>query len=274
MISLALAVVMLVACGSTPSPSPPRTFGGDRPVDLQVPAVLQSGRRFPLIIVLHAYGSTGVDQTSYFGLMDEAVDDNAFVLAPDGMTDSTGNQFWNADATCCDVDHTNPDDVGYLAKLIQQVTAVWPIDRGAVAVIGHANGGTMAYRLACERADLVSNLIVFAAPTPSTACAPTQPVNVLHIFGTSDPSVPYSMAGTSMQQWAVNDHCGATRRPGPTQDVDSTLPGNETLTESMAGCPAGTEVDLWTIEGGGHMPTLATTFGPAMRNWVITHRRS
>jgi polyhydroxybutyrate depolymerase len=271
--SRALAVVVLVACGSTPPPSPPRTFGGDRPVELEVPVVLQSHRKFPLIIVLHAYGSTGADQTTYFGMTSEGADDHAFLLAPDGMTDSTGKQFWNADPACCDIDHTNPDDVGYLAQLIQQVSAVWPIDPGAIAVIGHANGGTMAYRLACERADVVSNVIALAAKAPSIPCAPTRPVNVLHIHGTSDTSVPYSLAGQTIQQWAVNDHCGSTRTLGPPVDLDSTLAGNETLTESTTGCPPGIEVDLWTIEGGSHAPTLVSTFDPTMRNWVVGHRR-
>jgi polyhydroxybutyrate depolymerase len=274
MIFRALAVAVLVACGASTPQSPPRTFGGDRPVELQVPDVLQSRRKFPLIVVLHDYGSTGADQNAYFGITTDGGSEVVFVLAPDGTTDKAGKQFWNADPTCCDIDHTNPDDVGYLAKLIEQVGAAWPIDPSAVAVVGYANGGTMAYRLACERADVVSNIVVLASQPTSTACAPTRGVNVLEIHGTADDVVPYSVAGPSVQQWAVNDHCGTIGPPGTSLDLDSVLAGNETLTQSVTGCPPGITVDLWTIEGGGHHPTPVTTFGPTVRQWVISHPRS
>jgi polyhydroxybutyrate depolymerase len=190
------------------------------------------------------------------------------------MTDSVAKQFWNADATCCDFDHKNPDDVGYLGTLIEQVRTVWPIDPNQVAVIGYAGGGTMAYRLACERADLVSNVVVLAGPVASTPCAPARSVNVLHVHGTADATVPYSVAGPSVQQWAVNDHCGSSRVLGASVDIDGSLAGNETVTESVVGCPAGVRVDLWTIEGGSHTPSVVPTFDPIARQWIIEHPRS
>lgn len=273
MLRRAFAVVMLVACGSNAAPSPPRTFGGDRPVELEVPGILQAHRKFPLLLVLHDYGSTGAADETYLGMTGEAPNNFAFVLAPEGTTDSMGKQFWNADPTCCDFDHKNPDDVAYLGKLIEQVSTVWPIDPAAVAVIGYANGGTMADRLACERADVVSNVVVLASQKPSTPCAPTRSVNVLHIHGTSDAIVPYSVAAPSVQQWAVADHCGTTRTLGSPIDLDSTLVGAETLTESTAGCPDGVTVDLWTIEGGTHVPALQDTFDSEVRQWVMSNPR-
>ena len=273
MVFRALAVVVLVACGGSTPASPPRTFGGDRPVDLQVPPVLQARRKFPLLVILHDYGSTAMDAQAFFGMTMEASNDTAFVLAPDGTTDSMGKQFWNADSTCCDFDHKNPDDVGYVAKLIEQVKAVWPIDPNRIAVVGYANGGTMAYRLACDRADVVSNIVAVAAPSAATPCAPTRTVQVLDVHGTADDVVPYEVAGPNVQQWAVNDHCGTSRALGASVDIDSSLSGDETVTESMTGCPAGVEVDLWTIEGGSHAPALVPTFDPVARQWVIDHPR-
>jgi len=273
MTSRALAIVVLAACGTNTPPVKQHIFGGDRPVELAVPPVLQAHRKFPLIIVLHAYGSTGADEATYLGMAGEAADDNAFLLAPDGITDSTTKQFWNADATCCDTEHKNPDDVAYLATLIEQISLVWPIDLNAVAVVGHGNGGNMAYRLACERADLVSNVVVLGGQAAASPCAPSEPVNVLHIHGTSDAQVSYSAATSSVQQWAVYDHCGGTRTLGPSVDVDSTLAGNETVTAATVACPQDITVELWTIEGGGHDPTLARTFDPTIRSWVIVHRR-
>jgi polyhydroxybutyrate depolymerase len=270
----ALVVVVLVACGTDPSSPPPaRTFGGDRPVDLQVPVILQAPRRYPLVVVLHGYGGTGDTQEAYFGTANEAAGDAGFVLAPDGTTDSMGHQFWNADPTCCPFDDKHPDDVAYLGDLIDKVSAAWPIDPHAVVVLGQDNGATMAYRMACERPDVVSNVIAVAGRATSMPCMPARPVDVLDIHGTADAVVPYGDAVRSVQQWAVADHCATTRALGNPVDLDTNLAGAETLTESTNGCPDGVAVDLWTVEGGGHAPALQLVFDATVRQWFITHRR-
>ncbi|HEU4727490.1 MAG TPA: hypothetical protein VFT22_06370 [Kofleriaceae bacterium] len=266
-------MIGLAACGTSESQPPPRIFGGDRPAELEVPGVLQSSRRFPLVVVLHDYGTDGATQKDYFNLGNFAPSDAGFLIAPEGLTDTQGKQFWNADPSCCDHDHKNPDDVGYLGNLIDEIRVAWPIDPKAIMVIGYGNGGSMAYRLACERADVVSNVVVLAAPMITTPCTPADPVNVLHIHGTQDSVTPYSVAGQSIQQWAVFDHCGTARSTGSAMDIDDTIAGNETLTEDVSGCPTGVSVELWTIEGGTHMPGLAVQFGATMQAWLSSHHR-
>ena len=67
--SLALASLLaslahlhgLAACGGDPAERP-RTFGGDRPVELQIPAALDEGKAYPLVVVLHGYSITGFIQ--------------------------------------------------------------------------------------------------------------------------------------------------------------------------------------------------------------------
>src|SRR5690348_1716650 len=98
----------------------PLVFGGDRPVELQVPELLE-GETYPLVVILHGYGASGFLQQAYFEMSDLAEREGVFVLAPDGLTDSAGRQFWNADPTCCDFDGSNPDDVAYLGGLIDDV---------------------------------------------------------------------------------------------------------------------------------------------------------
>jgi polyhydroxybutyrate depolymerase len=276
MTSRAIVAVVLVACGSTSTPPgtpPPRTFGGDRPVTLQIPSTLEAGKLYPLVLILHGFGANGFVQEAYFGMSSLAADDTAFVLAPDGTTNSMGKQFWNADPNCCDLEHQGPDDVAYLGGLIDEVSAAWPIDPKAVTVIGHSNGGYMAYRLACDRADVIGDIIVLAGQAASTTCAPSQAVNVLHLHGTADDTVPFAVAAPSVQTWAAYDRCGTTRDPGPALDLDGTLAGSETHTEATAGCPAGVAVDFWTIDGGGHIPSITTAFEPAVWQWLTDHRR-
>jgi polyhydroxybutyrate depolymerase len=270
-----LALVALAACGT--SAPRPVTFGGDRPVDLQVPEPLHEGQKYPLVLVLHGYSASGFVQEAFFGLNALPKSGEAFVLAPDGNVDSMGHEFWNADPACCDFDHTMPDDSGYLAGLLHDVLKAWPpIDPQRVYVIGHSNGGYMAYRMACDHSDLVGTIVVLAGAAASdpSACTPALPVSVLHMHGTADDMVPYTPnAERSVTMWAGLDGCAQTRTAGTPLDIDITVPGAETQTATFDGCPAGISVELWTMQGVTHVPNLDTSFSSLIFQYLGDHRR-
>jgi len=252
------------------------TFGGARPVTLQVPPNFDASKSYPLTIILHGYGANGFVQESYFDAKQLVTANDTLMLAPDGTTDTTGAQFWNADPECCDFYHANPDDVGYIGGLIDEVRAAWPVDEKAISLIGHSNGGYMAYRMACERADVVRSIVVLAgnaATVPST-CTPSGAVDVLHLHGTADTEVPYAAtAMRSVQQWAGLDACGTTFSAGASYDIDVSIPGMETTSQIADGCPSGVDVELWSIAGAGHLPNLDATFAPQVWTWLSAHRR-
>jgi poly(3-hydroxybutyrate) depolymerase len=98
-------------------------------------------------------------------------------------------------------------------------------------------------------------------------CEPTGTVSVAEIHGDADMTIAYDggatmegtypAAPTTVSDWAMRNGCtGAVAASGQTYDIDSTLPGNETQVQAYGGCPAGIDVQLWTIHGGGHIPTL------------------
>lgn len=279
----AILIGLVAACGGTDAERP-RTFGGERPVTLQVPASAGDGRDRPLLVILHGYGLYGTAQQAYFGMAGFADSQDAFVLAPDGTIDSTKKQFWNADPACCDFENRNPDDVAYLGGMIEDVMDAWPIDPARVVLIGHSNGGFMSYRMACERADLVSAIAVLAgvsATMPAT-CTPARGVNVLHVHGTMDVVIPYDgdarLSGVgavaSVTQWAEHDGCATTRSPAGMLDLDTGLAGTETDVERADGCPPGAAVELWTIQDGTHVPNLGPSFAPAVWQWFSEHPRT
>lgn len=268
-------LVAIAACGSTDSTPPPTQFGtADRPVTLQVPAGYDSGKQYPLLMVLHGYSASGFVQEAYFGVKAEVTAGHAFVLAPDGLTDSQGHEYWNADPECCDFDHTNVDDSSYLAGILESVKAAYPIDH--VWLIGHSNGGYMSYRMACDHADLVENIVVLAgnaASDPAT-CNPTKPVEVLHLHGDQDDMVPYATSAMrSVDQWAMHDGCAGTFHAGPSYDLETALAGSETSSQIADGCPTGIDLELWTIAGAGHVPALTPSFEPTVYQWFLDHPR-
>jgi len=286
---LALALAsLLAACSGGGSghdtPADPLRYGGDRPVTLQVPA-LEPGKTYPLVLVLHGYGASGVLQELYFGLGTGSVP-GAFVLAPDGLVDGFDKRFWNASPICCAFTGPAADDVAYLGGLLDAVLADWPVDPARVVVLGHSNGAFMAYRLACDRADRVTAIAGLAGSTSSidgAGCDPARPVSVLHLHGTADETIlyaggwllggPYAGAEASTAQWATHDGCAATWTAGDALDLVPNLAGAETATSTADGCPAGIEVARWTIAGGGHVPALAPDFSGRVLDWLAAHPR-
>ncbi|MBL9016192.1 MAG: hypothetical protein JNL83_18535 [Myxococcales bacterium] len=278
-----ILVVALTACGDG-STERPVTFGGDRPVTIGAPATLTDGKQYPLVVVLHGYSANGFVQEAYFGMNALPDRDEALVLAPDGTVDSSGKQFWNADAECCDFDGKNPDDVGYIGGLIDDVLDTWPVDPKKVFVIGHSNGGFMSYRMACERADVIAAIAPLAglASSMPAGCNPSKPVNVLHMHGTVDQTVPYGPTAAvgqigavgSVSQWAQKNGCGTTRTAAGDLDLETSQAGAETHTFKTDGCPVGGSVDLWTMEGVGHIPSLNSSFNSTVMQWFTEHSRS
>lgn len=279
----------LAACGggsSSPPDALPTTLGGDRPVKLQVPPNVEPGKTYPLVLVLHGYGVDGYVQQRVLQLATLPADHGAFVLAPDGTIDSTDHRFWNADPVCCNMDGSTVDDVAYLGGLLDTVIAERPIDRSRVFVVGHSNGAFMAYRLACDRSDVVTAIAGLAGAASSTAsnCNPTHPVAILHMHGTLDDMIPYDgadlpgglhMPGAieSVTQWAGHDACTGARSNTGMIDVDQSISDAETTTSSFAGCPTGAAVELWTIAGAGHVPDLPPAFEGQVWGWLDAHAR-
>ncbi|HTJ47343.1 MAG TPA: PHB depolymerase family esterase [Kofleriaceae bacterium] len=282
----ALMLIVVAACGSSAALPDAAPLGGDRPVGLQAPPSIESGKTYPLILILHGYGANGFVQQRVFHMADEPKTRGAFVMAPDGLVDSTGHSYWNADAACCDLDHTGNDDVAYLGGLLDRVIAEHPIDRSRVFVIGHSNGAWMAYRLACDRADVVTDIVALAGAASSmpSSCNPVKPVSVLHMHGTADQEVPYAGADAgglhvpgaveSVAVWAAHDQCSGALTPGAKVDIESNLAGDETQENATAGCPPNLAADLWTIEGGVHLPNFGDAIEPDLWAWLDAHPRA
>ena len=264
-------------------------IGGDRPVDVTVPAGAKPGVTMPLVLLLHGYSVNGTVEELYMQLAPLADTKGFYYAHPSGTVDSTQNYFWNATDACCNFDGSKVDDSAYLESVIKEIEARYPIDPKRVYLVGHSNGAFMSYRMACDHADTIAAIVSLAGAMweDTSKCQPTAPVHVLEIHGTADTEVlytgspggpgmgngPYPGAETSVRDWATLDGCSLTPDDtAPPLDLDTQLSGAETTVERFAaGCKAGGSAELWTIQGGMHLPNIADTFREDVIDFLFAH---
>ncbi len=287
----AAAVLVPAGCGAADDPAPPTSalpsqgsgtveIGG-RKLTVHVPESYDPAKPAPLVLALHGYSSNAAEVETYFRLVPES-ERRGFVYAyPDGSTDDRGDQFWNATDACCAFG-PQPDDSRYLSELISTIQASYRIDPARVSLIGHSNGGFMAFRMACDHADQISAIVSLNGATwnDPARCKPSKPVSVLAVHSETDETIAlgggdidgdaYPSAAGTVSQWLRLNRCASTGRAAPNLDLDRNMPAAETSVRVYEqGCAGGSTVQAWTIKGGSHVPQLGPDFTPAVTGFLL-----
>src|SRR5205085_1985187 len=73
----------------------------------------------------------------------------------------------------------------------------YSVDPRRIFVVGHSNGGFMAYRMACDHSDTVAAIVSVAGAMYDDArkCRAAHPVSVLQVHGPPDNVIPYQGTG-------------------------------------------------------------------------------
>ncbi len=87
------------------------------------------------------------------------------------------------------------------------------------------------------------------------------------------PNVPqYPAATQTAATWAKKNKCtGALVEAKGRLDVNAAVSGEETRVARYDGCPAGGDVELWTIHGGAHVPKLERAWADAVWKFLAAH---
>jgi polyhydroxybutyrate depolymerase len=226
----------------------------------------------PLVIVLHGRGGNGesmirLTRNRFNTLADR---DGFIVVYPDGI-----ELNWNdgrMDEEANDKAHRdNIDDVGFISDLIDLFIRDQNADPERIYITGISNGAIMSYRLACELTGKITAIAPVDGNIPVRIfpdCSPSGPISVLAINNTNDPLVPYNggyifgsfhrinlgkvlSVDESIRFWVNNNRCSplpvVTREP----DLDKN-DGTIVTSSRYKNGINGTEVVLYSIEGGGH----------------------
>jgi polyhydroxybutyrate depolymerase len=255
--------------------------GGDRPATVFVPSGYDPATPAPLLVLLHGYSATGALQELYFNFKPLADERGFLFVHPDGLIDANDENFWNATDACCGFVGPEVDDSAYLIGLVDEISEKFNVDPKRVYFAGHSNGGFMSHRMACDHADRVAAIMSLAGATwaDSSQCQPSEPVSVVQVHGTADDVIlyeggdlfgsTYPSAGDSVAYWAGVAGCDPTAPAATPLDI-AIQPSELT---AFTGCTPGVGVELWTIEGGAHIPGLSAAFGPALFDFFESHAK-
>ncbi len=240
----------------------------NRPYVIRNTENLPPDKSHPLVILLHGYGSSGAVMERMTDIESSARARRFLYVSPDGTLDSRGQRFWNATDSCCDFEHSGIDDVSYLSGIIDDAIHNSQADPKRISILGHSNGGFMAYRMACDHSQRIAAIanIAGAMWQDASRCKPDEPVSVLHVHGDQDSVVEYAGGYTLKRQqgalqpgalrsvtaWASFNHCKPTGTPGTAFNLEDQIPGDETLPLRFVNCTASV-VELWTVRAGGHL---------------------
>jgi polyhydroxybutyrate depolymerase len=258
----------------------------ERTFHLHIPSSYDMTVQMPLVIALHGRGGNGESMVlvTRKGFDKLAEKDGFIVSYPDGI-----ELNWNdgrMDEESNDRAHReNIDDVGFISALIDTMIKDYNIDPKRVYVTGISNGAIMSYRLACELADKITAIAPVDGNIPlqlSYECPPSGPVSVLAINNVNDPLVPFEggeiyghfhrvklgkvlSVNESIGFWVTRDKCSTI--PVVTEEPDrDPKDGTRVTRKEYISEGDGTEVILYSVDGGGHTWPGGFQYLPA---WVI-----
>ena len=248
-----------------------QTPNGARSYLLYVPLSYTGSSATPLVVNMHGAGSNSFEEQIYSGFSTKA-DAAGFIVAyPQGLS-TTAYPFnhWNA----FQGPPPEPDDVAFIASVLDSIESQLCIDRDRVYSTGISNGAIMSVRLACSLSSRIAAIGPVAGAyyppealdlNPFETCPDTRPVPMIAFHGTADPTVPYdggpggingaiitfrlpldddTPAEDVMSDWAAHNSCSTGRQ-------ESQYTGEVRLIQ-YGGCADGATVELFAVDGGGH----------------------
>jgi len=226
---------------------------------LHVPQSYEKSKAAQLVLVFHGGESQPQQMEQHTGFSNLSDREGFIVVYPEGV-----NKHWN------DGRENAPqvNDVEFVRAVIEDIARSFNVDRKRIYATGISNGGMFSQRLACELSGTITAIASVAATMPeslSVSCKPVKPISVLIIHGTNDPLIPYQggaltrttlggnvlSAPDATKFWATHNKCAPNPVTVQLPDLDPE-DGTRIRRERYSRCAVGVEVELDTVEGGGH----------------------
>jgi len=240
------------------------TADGVREYRLAVPDDYTGEKPLPLVLNYHGLGSNAEQQAVYSELEEKGPARGYIVITPQGQT-LAGFRLWNVLPELA-----SPDDVGFTGALIDTAAAALCIDTRRVYATGMSNGGGMSAYLGCNLGSRLAAIAPVAGVSLEFGpCTSEERVPVIAFHGQQDAIVPYfggplgilllqdrilPQVEEAVAEWGDRDGC----KPRPKIKMVSE---HVQLTD-YSGCDGKTDVQLYSVSGGGHTWPGSIPVGP------------
>jgi polyhydroxybutyrate depolymerase len=205
-------------------------------------------RPTPLVLSFHGYRNFPLFQQVFSGLNHKADEAGFIVVYPKGTGDPLS---FNGQGCCGSAFSDGVDDVAFTDAMLDELERKLCIDKRRVYVTGFSNGGFMAQRLACERAERFAAAASVGGLIDPAGCTPSRPISMLEFHGTADETVPYEgkpgryvSAEQAFAFWASASACSGA--------PELSYARGDASCQTYTRCAGGAEVGLCTIDEGGH----------------------
>lgn len=231
-----------------------------RTYEVHLPPNYDGKSHLPVVLNLHGGGGNATVQRRQ-SKMDATADRHGFIVVyPEGTSGLGRFYTWNAGICCSYAVKWKIDDVGFIARLLDDLPTKYAVDTKRVYATGMSNGAMMCYRLACELPDRITAICGVASTMGVDGPRPTRPVPIMQIHGLKDPNAPFNggvgpnaispvehkSVRAVIRWWCEVNHCN----PQPVQverTADFTME-RFAPPEGVAGAP----VVLYALTEGGH----------------------
>ena len=231
--------------------------GLKREFNLYVPTIYSSSLKHPILFNLHGGASTAQEYMEYVSDMRSIAENENFILVyPQATSDSSGDPTWHLGGE--NSKSTEVDDVGFIGKIIDDLSSIYSIDQTRIYVIGFSNGAYLAYEIGCLMNDKIAGIGVVAGHMfidTFNSCSPSHPTPIINIHGTED---FYNGIGDYyISQQNSNDYwskINSTDSLPIISQIDNinTSDGSTVELHSWKNGTNGTTVEHYKIIGGGH----------------------
>jgi polyhydroxybutyrate depolymerase len=169
--------------------------GITRTYKVHIPLTYNNNSPSSLVVVLHGGGGNSQDIKDV-SLMDSTSDKYGFIAAyPQGSGTKYLGRVWGVwNSGCCSPDYIDDsiDDVGFISKMIDEISENYNVDSDTVYATGHSMGAQMSYGLACELSDKIAAIAPVGGIPPEGKFLDCETnVSIMHIHGTEDACVLY-----------------------------------------------------------------------------------
>lgn len=184
------------------------TLEGDtREYFVHVPTSYSATVATPIVFMLHGAGGTGEQFYGQSGWVEVGEAENVLTVFPsswtypcvldDGMQKQNREKWASYNLVLCDAGDHPRDDIGFIARMLDELEAQFNVDDRRVYMVGFSNGGEMASRAVVELGDRLAAGVSAAGGLDTAHTPKREGVPFLFQQGNADPHMKAKLGTTS-----------------------------------------------------------------------------